>query len=669
MPRVYQPARLPDGSRNPKHKTRPTGKRGKKKNHFQYGEFCAWDGEGLTPKPDDHRYVLLCSSAGDAVWKDEGLGTYEIFSLVCARARALDKRTIHVVFGGSYDVNCWLRDLSPRALARVWRGGWVDLGPWDDPYYRVQYRARRSFVIHELKTGTRVTLWDVWGFFQGSFVGALEKYGMPVPDRLRLMKQQRRFFTERERQKIVTYCREECALLVELMKQVHEHLKTAELPIRRWDGAGACAAALLSREKTQTHQGASPEPVRIAAQHAYAGGRIEMIRYGHAPGVPLHHYDINSAYPSALRGVPSLSSGVWRHDTKPRTVAPGIFAVHRVRWRFYHSTARAYPFFWRAPNGSIFYPPMGEGWYWSPEVAAMQAAHKAGQLSGEYKILESWIFDPSTDVKPFAFVDRLFEQRAQWKRDGIGAEKMLKLALNSLYGKCAQHVGGKSGEAPRYHQIEWAGWITSVTRSALFSAAMEAGPSAVMIATDGIFSTDSLPSCRVSKSLGDWEYHCHHGGTVVQSGVYWLDDEKATSAFSRGFDTGSLDRAGIIKSWNKRRLEWNASLTRFVTMGAVVSGHTKPEHWRQWRTVPRVLALTPTGTKRTDKIPVTDWKKRAGAHPAYGYIDTVPTIPAALLVGDGMSTRYPLPWVGDAPLVESADAVKNRFLEWEAMEE
>lgn len=670
MPRVYQPALLPSGARNPRHKTRPTGRRGKKKNHFQFGEFCAWDGEGITVA-GEHRYMLLANSSHDALWNPAGLGTLDILGAICARARQLDKRTTHVIFGGSYDVNCWLKDLSPRALEKVWRGGWVVLAQYR---YKIQYRPRRSFVIHELETGTRVTVWDVWGFFQGTFVGALEKYGLTVPDRLRAMKQARSKFSLKQKERIIEYCHEECDLLVSLMKMVRDHLATANLAIRRWDGAGACAAALLSREGTKTHQGAAPAGARRAAQHAYAGGRIELLQYGHAPNTPLHHYDINSAYPAALRPIPSLAAGRWAHTNKPTDISQlPEFSVHRVHWYFTESNSRAYPFFWRGPNGNIFYPPLGEGWYWTPEVMAAQDALAARQIDGFMEVKESWSWHPETDERPFQFIDGLFQQRAEWKRTGVGAEKMLKLALNSLYGKCAQHVGGKPGEAPRYHQIEWAGWITSVTRAALYRAVVQAGPAAVMIATDGIFSTSQL-NLPVSKQLGDWEYHCHAGATVVQSGVYWLDDinaqgERVTQDFSRGFDRGTLKRNKIVSAWKRRELTWDASLTRFVTMGAVVNRHARPEHWRQWRTTPRVLTLTPTGTKRTDRISIYDWKPRAGEHPAYGYIPTIPTIPAALFVGSHLSTAYPLPWAGDPPLIEQAENVAARFADWEAMEE
>lgn len=696
MTRTYQAAWLAPGVRNPKHRPRPTGSRGKKRTAFQYGQFCAWDGEGITSADGTHQYVLLASYATNeapglasderARWDAQGLSTADILAHVCARARALDARTCHVIFGGSYDVNMWLRDVNPQQLARIWRGRWVIVGrSMRHPYgYRVQYRPRRSLTVHELHrdgTGTRVTLWDVWGFFQGTFVGALEKYGLPVPDHLRAMKRARHHFRGAMRERIITYCLDECRLLCELMAHVREHLTTAQLNIKRWDGAGACAAALLHREGVREHQPRErpPEPVRRAIQHAYAGGRIELVQYGHAPRTPLHHYDINSAYPSALRDVPSLAAGTWVHEREPGPVDG--FTLFHVKWNFHDSASRCYPFFWRASNGNIFYPPLGESWVWTPELRAALDALDSGALAGTVDILEAWRWVPAAShvgVRPFAFIDALFSQRAEWKRDGVGAEKMLKLALNSLYGKCAQHVGAVNGEAPRYHCLEWAGWTTASTRAALFAAACHAGDGTVMLATDGIFSTRDIPQLPISKQLGAWDYHCHAGATVVQSGVYWLDDRRedgtrVSVGFSRGFDKGSLSRPRIVSAWKERARTWDASLTRFVTMGAVVSGHAQRHHWRTWRTVPRVLALTPQGTKRTSLYGPREWvhvrgAAHSGAHPAYGYIPTAPVLPAALFAGDRLSTMYPLPWYADVPFSLDAITGRARFEDWEAME-
>lgn len=639
---------------------------GKTLTTFERGAFCAWDGEGVTVGKS-HRYVLLCSSAGDSVWDRRGLSTLEALATITARARRLDRRTIHVVFGGSYDMNCWLRDLTSFQLTAVWQGKRVTLyseGERPLPLYRVEYRPRRSLVIWDVLEGSRTTVWDVWGFFQGSFIGALEKYGLPVPRHLRQMKATRARFTLSNQRKITGYCHRECALLVTLMEKTRDYLAQASLPVQRWDGAGACAVALLKRENTKAHQSVSPDHVRRAARYAYAGGRIELVRYGHAPNTPIHHYDICSAYPAAIRSCPSLVNGSWEPVRAGKLPAPDAFALTHVRWSFDDTRPGVLPFFWRSPTGAIFFPWKGSGWYWTPELHAATAALSSGALVGTIDVGRSYMWEPAgTPVYPFAFVSTAYEQRRMWKAQKVGAEKALKLAMNSLYGKCAQHSGAR-GKAPAFHQLEWAGYITAHTRAQLFTAACEAGPELIGLATDGIFSTAPLPSLPLGTGLGEWEYHEHSGGTFVQSGVYWLDErDGTTAAFSRGFDKGSLNRRAIVAAWKRGALEWDASLTRFVTMGAVVAGQERRAAWRTWRKAPRVLSLTPSGTKRAMMNP-----GRVPFRPERGLVPTLPAVPAAQLVGDMHSTIYPLAWESDPAFVPDHERAYWAHVEWDAQE-
>jgi hypothetical protein len=346
--------------------------------------------------------------------------------------------------------------------------------------------------------------------------------------------------------------------------------------------------------------------------------------------------------------------------------ARDAFAVTHVRFNFSNTRSGVLPFFWRSPTGAIFYPWRGSGWYWTPELYAAYDALTAGAIAGEMEIARTYVWEPDGEpVYPFAFVTQAYEQRRTWKLEKVGAEKALKLAMNSLYGKCAQHSGAK-GKAPAFHQLEWAGYITSTTRAQLFRAACEAGPALIGLATDGVFSTQPIPSLAIGSGLGEWEYHEHTGGTFVQSGVYWLDEaDGTTTAFSRGFDKGSLDRKKIVRAWKVGAATWDASLTRFVTMGAVVAGQEPRSAWRSWKRAPRVLALTPTGTKRCD-----DWTYGG---PAFGLVDTLPAIPAAQLVADDratcpLSTIYPLAWERDPAFVPDREGAYWQTVEWDAQE-
>lgn len=631
--------------------------------------FMALDGEGITARNGRHRYIMAVAHDGERyTWLQSapgrGLSTNVILSHVYRWAN--DTGSIPVIYGGSYDVNMWLVDWPRRAVKRVWEGEQVSWAGWT-----VQYRARKSFRFRPSTgyqretTGTGrvywhakdkpVTVWDVLGFFQSPFVDALEKYLPDWPDlpMIRAEKQRRRLFRDSERPVILDYCRAECRALVAVMDRLHDYVKQSEITLRRWDGAGAIAAALLQREGVKAHLSRAnpietPRIVNEAARHAYAGGRIELIRYGHAPDTLIHHYDINSAYPDALRRLPSLAHGRWVRGTGDAGMTPDAVQLLRIRWKF--QPAALYPFAWRAPSCAIYFPPEGETWCWSSELYAATAMLDAGHLKGKITVLDGWTFQPSTMDRPFHFVEQLYRQRQEWKAAGLGAEKVLKLGINSLYGKTAQQVGGQGGP-PAWHDLLYAGFVTGWTRSTIYRVmAPVARDHGIMLATDGIYSTCPL-NVTLGSGLGEWSYEIHRGMTVVQSGVYWTDKGERRF-FCRGFDRGSLKRRAIVDAWRRHRVQYKATLTRFVGMGTACRSPKSWPEWATWRTAPRILALTMRNTKRSD---------RPGSHPAKSLVLTDPVLPAAFYL-DPVSAPYPIAWEDHGQL----DGASLRLVEQEA---
>lgn len=665
MPRVYQPARLADGSPNPRYKARPSGRSGKRLTKFARGAFVAWDGEGVTGADGRHRYVMLMNSSGDVLTDPNGIGTRAALNLF-ATVGERERGAIHVAFASGYDVNMILGDCSRRQLERIWRGEWTAVC---NGKFVIQYRPRKSFSVRRWGFKKSVVLWDTFGFFQSSFVSAVEQYlgkDWPALAMIREQKALRSSFTLEDADAVSVYCKAECDTLVAVMRRLHGYMGDAGLSVARWDGAGAVAAALLRREGAHAHVTRSiPAPVQAAARSAYAGGRSELIRYGHAPDTPIYHYDINSAYPTAMQHLPSLAAGRWRQTGRAKrpSVSAGALTLYRVRWSF--ARADCYPFFWRAHDTSIFFPQSGQGWYWSPEVEAASEAMERGALKGRLDILEGWTFEPSTDDKPFGFIPPLYQQRQEWKAQKIGAEKVLKLAINSLYGKTAQHVGGMHGQPPRYHQLEYAGWITSLTRAQLFRAITPLLPSggAIMLSTDAVYSTRELPDIPTGASLGTWSAEPHDGVCVVQSGVYWTRNGQEWKAFSRGFDKGSISVDSVVAAWKRGAKTYDASLSRFVTMGSALQAREDApgfKAWRTWRTTPRILALSPRGTKRVDLGTTTP------RHAARGLVTTLAATPAAQVMGQKESAPYPLPWEIGAERYTTLDGVPLNIVEQEA---
>ena len=555
----------------------------KKVSKWDRAKFVAWDSEGW--EVDGEQEVgMICNSLGDILFDEEGLDTETILNFICAGIARTPSRT-HVIFVGDYDVNMWLRDMPTRKLARLWDGHWTR---WND--FGMSYRPRKSFTVNRGQWGG--TIWDVFGFAQSSFVEMLKAYKLADPltiQRIEDMKARREFFDELIKEgnyrAIAQYCREEVEYLAKFASYINRDAKAVNLRMTRYDGAGAAAAALLKREKVKDYLSPLPAEVETASRHAYFGGRIELIRFGHSHK-PVYKYDINSAYPAAMAGLPCLAHGHWQEARWPYDA--GTFAVWHVKWSGF-SPYLLGPLPWRDKRGNVFFPYWGEGWYWSPEVLA---AHELDHFRIEAVQGFKWV--PDCDHFPMAFVPELYEFRRALKASGQAGEKMLKLALNSLYGKFAQTAGGDK-RIPPFHNLAYAGYITSSTRAKLYRAALMAGDNLVALATDAVFSVAELP-IPDSVQLGQWSREVYDSITTVQSGVYWLGSKAYNPSASRGFGKKALTLDMVLNAWRVRAPHVKIKQRGFVGMG--LAQNIGWQHWRTWRDLDRDIDIWQTKTKR-----------------------------------------------------------------------
>lgn len=635
---------------------------------FDTGRFVAIDGEGFADgalievdiedrhyEGHDHFYGLLMDSDGNSIEAPPGdrLTTRECLDFLLDIS-ARDK-TAHVVcFGGSYDACHMLAfglskdeigELLSKSLTRrsyvditlSTRGTGVDTqGGRKD--YRIEYRPRKSLTIWRFEHGAdkyrehvrrdggtewklnpeaRVTLWDVWGFFQGSFVNALDNWLPKDQDYqfVKKMKAGRSQFARTAMAEIRRYTSIELRCLVTMMDKVRNSIRSLGLTISRWDGAGAIAGAMFKKHDVKQHMADCPPHVFLAARHAYAGGHIEAMKIGYHKS-KVYHYDVNSAYPHQFRKLPSLVYGRW--ETGSNSLAEGIkldkcgdFTLVRVAFHFLPERP-FYPLFNRRHDGSILFTDRGSGWYWKSEYdAARRFADRFG--AHRFDAIEWHTFVTShthTNARPFSWIEDSYATRqtlvAESKLTGVpnGAEKTIKLGLNSCYGKTAQQVGARLDKGkitpPAYFQLEWAGFVTAGCRSQLMLAAMEKPDAIISFATDALFSTEPLDLYTpAKKELGAWEMQTHDGMTIIMPGVYWLHDADEIKHYSRGFDKETMSDPQLIhRAWSRGEMQINVTQTRMITLGV---GHMSENFWRLrgvFVSAPRALKISGSNSKR-----------------------------------------------------------------------
>ena len=560
-------------------------------------KIVAWDGEGANLEDGTHIYNLLANSNDAHIINPEGIPTRDAFDFMIENSSPKD---INVIFSGGYDVNMILRDIDPIRLGLLWRTGSCT---WGD--YRISYTPRKKFTVGKVyktkdnKLGiNKFVLWDVFGYFQSSFVVACHKWlgDNPILSEVDFMKRQRDVFTVDDIGPIRRYNAIECQLLVALMTKFFESMDEAGITLTRYDGAGSIAAALFKEHKITDHFGSPPTSYLKMAQYAYAGGRIEAVKVGNAENTKVYRYDINSAYPY---------SQTFLRSYKKATYVPSLtydgdpYSLVHVEWEF-PSGHPFYPFWYRQPDGTILYPPEGEGIYYGFEVNA------AREFFGEgITIIGVWKTIFNNGIYPFSFMSDKYEIRRMFKTRGSMAHEGIKLGMNSAYGKLAQQVGGRNGQPPQFHNIVMAGLITSMTRAQLFRAAMQQPESVIAFATDAIITTKKL-DLDIGNHLGGWSAEEFEGITIVQPGVYWLKTRDGWADKYRGFDKNSLKREEIVEKWRIGEQYYPAKLTRFVGLGSAVSAQSYFEKWRTWDTQVRNLNLIPTGKR----LPSKDEKER-----------------------------------------------------------
>lgn len=632
-------------------RTMPKSERAPKdKSKFRHGQFIAWDGEGITDEYDRHHLLYFANSRGDAVRGTldsagriaAGVSSKEAFTALLQSA-ANNPKAIHVIYYGSYDYNMLLRDLSRTALERLNQG---QRAFWDD--YSLQVRFGKELWVKDRNTEQTVTLWDVGSFFQQSFVKSLAAWDIGISDsvldNIKAQKDARSSFKVEDLAAIEEYCGQELDALVRLMVKFRDALAEAGITINKWYGPGAIAGSLYRHHRTKSHKADTDARVNRAAQYAYGGGRIEPIRKGHYSG-RCHYYDIRSAYPAAIAELPSLASASWKvcSSSEPESVP---FSLYRIRWNF-QAGEKFYPLRHRYASGNVCYPQTGIGtWVWTPEYDLCREFYPE-----QFTVDEALIFQPGNSEKPFEWVRDMYYQRQQWKQEGRAAERILKLGLNSLYGKMIQQLGAdievmpdgskELRKLPAYHQLEWGGYVTSQCRAQLFRAARTNVASVVGFETDGIITTGPL-AVRETADLGDWECESFSGITYVQSGFYWLDKpDGSVKVKYRGFDPGSVTRNDVLNAWRTNAETLTARLTRHI--GLAYALHTNFSQWGNWITSNRELDVASASSKRIHVCE--DYACRStGLSMADGLHDTDP-----YGMGVVFSAPYPLDWIDEAP--------------------
>lgn len=503
------------------------------------GSFVGIDGEANT----NGDYVLL--RCGDRLlYRDEApLGWRECLDFICDLPTGRDYTYVGFFF--DYDVTMILRGLVSeqpgrvvRLLDRESRTRHGRTLPVDVGRFQLEYLPTKEFKVRR-KNGSAKSGYDSWrrindvgSFFQCSFAVALRAWNVGSPDELALIdegKANRGAFPSMT-PRVQLYNETEIKLLEQLMHKLAASYMGIDAMPYSWQGPGQLAAALFNKEGIPRRQVITdyvPLDVFEAGNAAYYGGRFETTAVGHLP--PVKQWDINSAYPDAIRRLPCLIHGEWTLSDKPESnlwLGYGSFQPTLEAMVSGEIMLWGLPF--RLDDGGIIHPASGRGWYWSPEVES--------SIHQRFTPEQVWSYHRRCECQPFAFVPSLYGRRKQLEKQSDATSSnmgiSLKLGLNSMYGKFAQSVGS----AP-YANSVYASLICAHVRARINWAIHElsdcadpekaggfCGHCVYYVATDGLFTSSERVLSDSGTGLGQWSHNPDadvlSGILLVQSGVY-----------------------------------------------------------------------------------------------------------------------------------------------------
>jgi hypothetical protein len=589
-------------------------------------EFIMWDGEG----PKDTGYSLFGNSKGLYI-QGKGLGTEECLELIMD-TEIQYPTAIHISFGFNYDVSCILKDVPRRLLSRLHTTKSTVWGEWE-----LEHIPHKWFTVRRGQVSA--TIFDIHTFFAGGYVSSLQKFRVGTSAELAKLAQEkarRSEFLWAEIGDIKEYWRLELKLGPELGNAMRKALwDGGQFVPRSWHGPGAVARMALARNNVYKKMAICPANVRNAARFAFAGGRFEPLLSGYLRS-SVYEYDINSAYPYYATMLPNLARGTWREG---KEYEPGKFALYRIRYIAKPDSFRLWPLWKRDTDYSVSWTNRVESWYWAPEAELVVDDPNA-------EFLESLVFDEADPIdRPFAFLKEYYAIRKTADRAGNLLGYSYKVIINAIYGQLAQRAGWdrKENKAPRSHQLEWAGYITSACRAAVYKAARACPGQVISINTDSVQATCPIPDLDCGNSLGQWSEERYSEGIFWQSGIYFLREDLGydpdlgygwVKAKTRGIPKGSYTPEQLIEA--VRTLK-PLELVKHTFISYTLASMGQWDKLNTWADEPHIYELGGNGKRGHDPGRFCAKWCKGDVH----YLSTMPAFPD----DDIQSTRHYLPWL------------------------
>lgn len=404
----------------------------------------------------------------------------------------------------SLDFDKYVTYLSKKELLEVKTGGY-EIALANGKFLTIK-KNKRSF-----------TIYDIFGFFK--------------PDNLLISCQKWLGIGKIEN---------ECESISALMAKLNDELEKQGIKLNRYHGSTTVTSWLLSKSNAKKYYHAYrygrqiADELNKATYQSYYGGRGEQHKLGTVYNVNI--YDINSAYAYASTFLPVLLS-------KPYFVKDYQEQPFSI-WYCEYNFADINPYFGYLPNRNLGNPTQyklkGRGYFWFPEIQFILQ-----NFPECVNIKQGYVWD--YELAPFTDeINDFYNLRLKLQAENNPLEKVIKKALQSIYGKFCQHQG-----KGHFYNMFYAGFICSFVRRMLLDATSGFGQETICFLTDAIHTTAKL-NIPVSNNLGEYKLESYDKVIYLDNGVYqcW-NDGKVIKTKHKG--SKQFDFAASVNNLNEKQ--------------------------------------------------------------------------------------------------------------------
>lgn len=256
--------------------------------------------------------------------------------------------------------------------------------------------------------------------------------------------------------KISEYAEKDALLTQRLSKELVKQAEKLNIPMGKPFSTGYLSAEYL-RANTQEKPSFHKYEFQDMFWNAYYGGRFEVFERGEIGEIVAP--DINSAYPAIMQNLPDPDTLDWEHfsnepdernegftfSTKPfgfDEICNHDFGVVRA-YVTTNPDKKIQPFAYKL-DGKVNFPILTE-----TEITVIKPIFEFAVKNNyvlDYRLKEAWLADTTDKTHyPFSFIGDIYADRkvAEVLNDKPKKGQLLKIVLNSLYGKTCQTTADK----------------------------------------------------------------------------------------------------------------------------------------------------------------------------------------------------------------------------------